>query len=110
MPLQLERAQELAVLRANGMTPGQVWRYVSLQTGLMGLMAGLLAIPLGLVLAYVLVYVINKRSFGWTLQFEIPPGVLLAAVGLGLLAALLAGLYPSWRMSKANPAMALRTE
>ena len=34
MALQLERARELAVLRATGVTPGQVWRYITLQTGL----------------------------------------------------------------------------
>lgn len=110
MALQLERAQELAVLRANGMTPRQVWRYVSLQTFLTGLISGLLSIPVGLALAYVLVYVINRRSFGWTLQFEVPASILVQAVVLGVAAALMAGLYPSWKMSKANPARALRTE
>lgn len=110
MALQLERARELAVLRANGLTPRQVWRYVTLQTGTMGLIAGLLSVPLGLVLASVLIYVINKRSFGWTLQFEIAPEVLLQALVLALVAALLAGLYPSYKMARANPARALREE
>ena len=110
MALQLERARELAVLRATGLTPGEVWRYVTLQTGLMGLVAGLLSIPLGLVLAYVLIFVINKRSFGWTLQFDVGPDVLLLALGLALVAAVLAGLYPSWKMARANPALALREE
>ena len=108
MALQLERARELAVMRASGMTPGQVGGYVTLQTGLMGLAAGLLALPLGLGLAYVLIFVINKRSFGWTLQLEVPPGLLLQAVGLALLAALLAGAYPAWKMARANPAEAMR--
>ncbi len=40
MALQLERARELGVLRANGLTPGQVWQLVTSQTGLMGLAAG----------------------------------------------------------------------
>jgi putative ABC transport system permease protein len=61
-------------------------------------------------MAYILVYVINLRSFGWTLQFMISTEVLLQAVGLAILAALLAGLYPSWKMSKANPADALRND
>lgn len=108
MALQLERVREVGVLRANGMTPGQVWQYVTIQTGGMGFIAGLLSLPLGLALASVLVYVINKRSFGWTLQFEVAPDVLLQAVGLALLAALLAGLYPAWTMANANPARALR--
>jgi putative ABC transport system permease protein len=110
MALQLERARELAVLRANGMTPRQLWQYVSMQTGLMGLAAGLLSIPLGLVLAYVLIFVINKRSFGWTLQFEVAPEILWQALLVALVAAVLAGLYPSWKMARANPALALREE
>ena len=40
MILQLERAREVAVLRALGMTRGQVWGVVSTQTGLMGLITG----------------------------------------------------------------------
>ncbi|HEY0093037.1 MAG TPA: ABC transporter permease, partial [Archangium sp.] len=110
MALQLERAREFAVLRATGLTPRQLWGLVSLQTGLLGVLAGLFALPLGVVLAYVLVHVINQRSFGWTLQLLVDPGVLLQALALALLAAGLAGLYPSWKMSRANPAMALREE
>jgi putative ABC transport system permease protein len=110
MSLQLERAREFAVLRATGLTPGQLWGLVSLQTGLMGVLAGLFSVPLGVVLAYVLVHVINQRSFGWTLQLAVTPGVLGQAVLLALVAAALAGLYPAWRMARANPAMALREE
>ncbi|RKH13132.1 ABC transporter permease [Corallococcus sp. CA047B] len=110
MSLQLERAREFAVLRATGLTPGQLWGMVSLQTGLLGLLAGLFSIPLGLALAYVLVHVINQRSFGWTLQLVVSPGVVGQAMLLALVAAALAGLYPAWRMARANPAMALREE
>jgi len=110
MALQLERARELAVLRAIGLTPRQLWRYVTMQTGLIGLMAGLLSVPLGLTLASVLIYVINKRSFGWTLQVDIAPELLVQAIGLALLAAVLAGCYPAWKMARANPALALREE
>jgi putative ABC transport system permease protein len=110
MALQLERARELAVLRATGLTPRQLWGLVSLQTGLLGLLAGLFALPLGVGLAYVLVHVINQRSFGWTLQLLVAPGVLVQAMVLALSAAALAGLYPSWKMSRANPALALREE
>jgi putative ABC transport system permease protein len=110
MSLQLERARELAVLRANGLTPRQVWHHVTLQTGLMGLLAGLFALPLGLVLAFVLIFVINKRSFGWTLQVEVAPEILVQAVLVAFVAAVLAGLYPSWKMARTNPALALREE
>lgn len=110
MALQIERSKEFAVLRAEGMTPGQVRRLLMLQTGLMGSVAGLLSIPLGIVLAYVLVYVINKRSFGWSLDFSIPPEVLLEAFIVAFVAAIIAGLYPAWKLSRADPAEALRGE
>ena len=61
-------------------------------------------------LAYVLVHVINQRSFGWTLQLLVSADVLTQALMLALSAAALAGIYPSWKMSRANPAHALREE
>jgi putative ABC transport system permease protein len=110
MALQLERGRELGVLRANGLTPGQIWQLVTVQTGLMGLVAGLLAVPAGLLLAAVMIFVVNKRSFGWTLQMQLGPEVLGQAVLLALVGALLAGIVPSWRMSRTSPALALREE
>jgi putative ABC transport system permease protein len=110
MALQLERARELGMLRANGLTPRQLWGLVISQTGLMGLTAGLLAIPVGVMLATVLVYVINKRSFGWTLLFRLDGGLFAQALLMAVAAALLAGLYPAWRMSRTSPALALREE
>ena len=110
MALQLEREREFGVLRATGFTPRQVWGLVTAQTGVMGLLAGLLALPVGLMLASVLVFVINRRSFGWTLELEIVPGLLVQAVLLAVLAALLAGVYPAFKMSRTSPALALREE
>lgn len=110
MALQLERTRELGVLRANGVTPGQVWQLVTSQTGLMGLAAGLLSLPVGLALAAIMIYVINRRSFGWTIRMEVSPDVLLQALLLALAAALLAGIYPAFKMSRTSPALALREE
>jgi putative ABC transport system permease protein len=110
MALQLERARELGVLRANGLTPGQVWHLVTSQTGLMGLAAGLLSIPVGLALAAIMIFVINRRSFGWTIRMEVDPMILLSAMVLALSAALLAGIYPAWKMARTSPALALREE
>jgi putative ABC transport system permease protein len=110
MALALERQREMGVLRATGMTPPQLGGYVTLQTGLMGVIAGLLSLPLGYALAYVLVFVINKRSFGWTLQLSVSPEILLQSFALAVAAAVLAGLYPAWTMARSSPALALREE
>src|SRR5678815_5558908 len=110
MALGLERAREIGVLRTLGLTPRQVWVLITAQTGLMGLLAGVLAVPGGLVLAWVLVFVVNRRSFGWTMPLELSPLILLQGVALSVLAAVLAGLYPAWKMATALPAGAVRDE
>ena len=89
---------------------GGMWLLVGLQSGLMGLFAGLLALPLGWVMSHILIHVVNLRSFGWTMQTVLPPSVLAEAVTLALAAALLAGLYPAWRVGRILPALALREE
>ena len=110
MALGLERAREVGVLRTLGLTPRQVWVLLTAQSGLMGLIAGVLAVPGGLLLAWVLVFVINRRSFGWTMPLSPSPSILLQGIALSVLAAVLAGLYPAWRMAAALPADAVRDE
>jgi putative ABC transport system permease protein len=110
MALQLERSRELGVLRAQGLMPREVWRLTLAETGLLGAIAGALAVPVGIGLALVLIRVINRRAFGWSIETVIPVEVLLQAMGLAVLAALAAGIYPAWRMSRTPPAPALREE
>ncbi|RFA29993.1 hypothetical protein CAI21_08325 [Alkalilimnicola ehrlichii] len=110
LALALERGREFAVLRATGFTPRQVGVLVTLQTGVLGLIAGLLAIPLGLAMAAALILVINQRSFGWSMLISVNGGELLQALALALVSALLAGAYPAWRLARSVPAQALREE
>lgn len=108
--LGLERARELAVLRALGLTRGQVFRLLALQSLWLGLVAGVLALPLGLAQALGMIFVINKRSFGWTLELHLEPAILLQAVALSVLAALLACLVPASRQARLEVAAALHEE
>lgn len=110
MSLQLERSREIGVLRATGMTRRQLWRLTLLETGLLGSVAGLIAMPTGFLLSLVLIYIINLRSFGWTLSMQLQAGDFVNAFLIALVAALLAGLYPAWRMGRTQPADALRME
>jgi len=110
LALQLEKARELAVLRAIGMTPGQMGGLVTIQTGFIGLLSGIAALPLGLLMAWVLIEVINRRAFGWQIDMSIDLGVLLTALMLAIGAALIAGIYPAYRAASARPALAMREE
>ena len=109
MSLQLERGRDFAVLRANGMTPGQLGRLTLLETGLMGATAGVAALPLGFLLAWVLVHVINVRSFGWTLQIALEPRYFWQSLLIAVGAALLASVVPAWLLGHAplSPALPL---
>ncbi|AJF07417.1 hypothetical protein GSUB_13755 [Geoalkalibacter subterraneus] len=64
--------------------------------------------PLGIIQALVLILVINRRSFGWTMQTSITGDILWQAILLAVGAAVLAGIYPTWRMARSAPALALR--
>ena len=108
MALSLERRAEYAVLRSLGITPAELRRLLFMQTGLMGIIAGVLALPLGIAMSKILVSIINVRSFGWSMEYIIPAGVLIESIVLAIIAALLAGLYPAQKLSRLSPAEALR--
>jgi putative ABC transport system permease protein len=110
MLLQMEKQRELGILRALGLTKLQLWKLVLLESGLMGLVSGLLAAPTGYVLAVILVDVINKRSFNWTLQLLPTPWVFGQGWIIAIIAAVLAGIYPAWRLNQMAAADAIRYE
>jgi putative ABC transport system permease protein len=110
MALQFERTRQLGILRAIGITSGQLAVLITGETGLMGLVAGLIAIPVGYIVAYMLIFVIYQRSFGWTMAFHFNPGVIYQGLALALIAAMLAGILPALKMAQTKPAEALRSE
>jgi len=110
LALQLEHTRQYGVMRANGMTPRQLRVFTLLQTGLMGVVAGALALPLGIALAIILIEVINVRSFGWSMDLALSGQEFAQAFAVALGAALLAGVYPAWRLSHLVTAQALRSE
>jgi putative ABC transport system permease protein len=110
LAIELERGHELGVLRALGFAPRDLATSLLTQTGLLGLAAGLVAVPLGTGLAALLVHVINRRSFGWTMDFAPTWAPLAAGLALAIGAALLAGVYPSYRASRVVLGAALREE
>jgi putative ABC transport system permease protein len=110
MALQLERGKEYAVLRALGLTRGQVAGLISGESLLMGLLAACVAIPTGVLMAWVLIESVQRRAFGWTMPFSVDGVLLLQTLLVGLLAAGLAAIYPAWRSAQRDPAPQLREE
>jgi putative ABC transport system permease protein len=95
LALVIDRRREIGVLRFLGASGEQVRRLILFESGLLGLLANLVGMALGTLLSLVLIYVINKQSFGWTIQFHWPVALLVAALTLIYVATLLAGIYPA---------------
>ncbi|MEX1071054.1 MAG: FtsX-like permease family protein [Anaerolineales bacterium] len=108
LSLQLEKQRQMGILKAIGLSQRQVWALTLLETGLIGAIAGLLALPTGYVVAQVLLRLINRLSFGWTLQMHLQAEPFVQAMIIAIGAALLAGLYPAYRATQRSAADAMR--
>jgi putative ABC transport system permease protein len=99
----LDRRREFGVLRFLGGTSAQIRRMILVEAGLIGILSNILGLALGYVLSLVLIYVINKQSFGWTIQFHWPVAVLLSSLSVVYIATVLAGLYPARLAVRLDP-------
>ena len=88
-----ERVREIAILRSNGMTVGQVQAMVVAEATIMGAIAGLLGVVVGLLVAFALVAggASDELAAGVRLPWPLLIAVPLAGTGI----AALAGLYPA---------------
>jgi putative ABC transport system permease protein len=108
--LILERRPEIAMLRFIGVSQPQVRRTILLESGMVGVIGLGLGFLLGMILSWLLIAVINKQSFGWTIQFALPAAFLGQALALVFAATLMAGLYPAVLASRTDPIKSVRGE
>jgi putative ABC transport system permease protein len=106
----LERTREIGILRSVGFTRAGVLRTILCEAAYMGVLANLLGALAGLLLSLIMIYVINKQSFGWTIQFAFPARLVVEYTLLTLGASLAAGSLPAWRASRRPIAEAVRYE
>lgn len=104
----LERAKELGVLRALGATRAQIAGMVALEASVIGLTGGALGVLLGSGLAPVIVRALRVVS-GLPLPVPGPSWPALWAWLGAIAVALIAAMYPLWRMVRARPADAVRS-
>ncbi|HLK68158.1 MAG TPA: FtsX-like permease family protein [Bryobacteraceae bacterium] len=103
LALVLDRRRELGLLRYLGASAAQVRGMILTEAAFLGLLAALLGLVLGFALSLLLIFVVNKQSFGWTIQFHPPGGLLAGALLLVWTVTVLAGLYPARVASRLNP-------
>ncbi len=91
----LERRREFATLRAIGGSAGQIKQLVLWEAAYLGLVGIALGLIGGGLLSLMLIKVINKQSFGWTIQMFVPIGAVVEVAGLAAAATLFAGYFPA---------------
>lgn len=106
----IDRRREFAVLRFLGAAQPQVRGIILCEAGLLGLLANGIGLILGILLSLILVFVINKQSFGWTIQFHWPVTLLVFSLSGVWIATVLAGLYPARIAARLNPIEVIHEE
>ena len=106
----LEQQRDLATLRALGASAQQIRRLVLWEACYLGLLGAAMGMVGGVLLSVLLIEVINKQSFGWTIQFQLPGRLFLEAVGLALATAIAAGYLPARWAAKQPVVDGLRYE
>jgi len=110
LALVIDRRRELGLLRFLGGARRQVARVILFEAGLLGLLANIAGVILGIALSLLLIFVINKQSFGWTIQFHWPVAVLLGALTAVYAATVLAAFYPARVAMDLNPIEVIHEE
>ncbi len=100
-----ERTQEIGILRAIGWRRRQILALIQLEAAILGLVGGFLGIAFGWCALRVLAALpetgsLVSASLRWPLLAE--------AMGIAVLAGLIAGAFPAWRAGKLSPMDALR--
>jgi putative ABC transport system permease protein len=102
----LGKSGEVALRRAMGASRRAVFSQNLVEVGTIGVLGGLT----GLGLAWLGLRAVENLYRGYQHLVHLDPLMLVSAVGLAVLAAILAGLYPVWRVSRLAPAGILKTQ
>ncbi len=102
------RLPQLAPAWALGLTRARLGRLEVARAVILASVTAAAALPLGLGLAWVLLAVVNVEAFGWRLPMFLFPGDYLRLALFAVAAALVAALWPAWRLARTPPADLLK--
>jgi len=106
----LERTRELGMLRAVGMSKGQLRAMILLETTILGSAAGVAAGLLATYLAQVWLGGSLSATLGWSVPIHLPVGALARSLGAGVAVGVFAGLAAARRATSRSIREALANE
>jgi len=102
----LGKSGEVALRRAMGASRGAVFSQNLVEVGMIGVLGGLA----GTGLAWLGLQAVESMYRGYQHLVHLDPVMLATAIGLATFSAILAGLYPVWRVAQLAPAGLLKTQ
>jgi len=105
----MERTQEIGMLRAIGMTRGQVMKMVLAEAGLMGVIGGLIGLGFGVLLAKIFLTGMTAMS-GYKLDFVVPIEGIIISLFVALVISQIAAIQPARRAARINILEAIHYE
>jgi putative ABC transport system permease protein len=108
--LIIDRQRDIGIIRAVGAFRRQIEKTTLIEAGMIGFFSHILGLLCGFLLSILLIYVINKQSFGWTIQFSIPLRSLIESWLVVMVTSIGAGLIPARRAARMNMVESLRME
>ena len=103
----VERVREIGVLRATGMTRGQIGRMVVVEAGMVGLLGAVLGTVTGLV-ATALLAVVGRESLDTSVQ--VPWAAVAVCLALGVIVSMVAAWYPARLAARLSVVRAVQFE
>lgn len=100
----LRRQADVAIRRALGASWRQVFEQHLVESGLLGLIGGVLALPLTLLG----MWIVRKQPVSYAPAAHFSPGVFVDLLVLALVAGVLVGILPAWRVCRLPPAIQIK--
>lgn len=108
--LTIESKREFAILRYLGASRKLLSRIVYLQAAVLALVGNFGGLGLGYVLSLLLTHVINKQSFGWSVQYSIPWDFIAQSTVLVLVTAVASAAVPASMAARTLAPSVIRDE
>ncbi|MCC4114654.1 FtsX-like permease family protein [Aromatoleum toluclasticum] len=108
--LAIARRKEFGVLRHLGMTRPEVGRLITLEGVLTAAAGTTLGLVAGTAVAFVLIEVVNRQSFHWSMDLQVPFGGLLAFAGAVIALAGLAARVSGHQAMRGSAVLAVRED